>query len=80
MGATQVQFARMGRTSMMLILKIASLVRQKLEAYGYNIDLLQEYDSRLEGYNAAVLLSIHADTCKYIDDQATGFKVAASIL
>ncbi len=59
-------------------LKIASLVRQKLEAYGYNIDLLQEFDSRLEGYNAAVLLSIHADTCDVIDDQATGFKVAAS--
>jgi len=59
-------------------LKIASLVRQKLEAYGYEIDLLQEYDSRLEGYDAAVLLSIHADTCKVIDEQATGFKVAAS--
>lgn len=59
-------------------LKIASLVRQKLEAYGYNIDLLQEFDSRLENYNAAVLLSIHADTCDVIDDQATGFKVAAS--
>jgi len=59
-------------------LKIASLVRQKLEAYGYEIDLLQEFDSRLEGYNAAVLLSIHADTCDVIDDQATGFKVASS--
>ncbi len=59
-------------------LKIASLVRQKLEAYGYEIDLLQEFNSRLEGYNAAVLLSIHADTCDFIDDQATGFKVAAS--
>ena len=59
-------------------LAIASLVRQKLEAYGYEIDLLQEFDSRLDGYNAAVLLSIHADTCDVIDDQATGFKVAAS--
>jgi N-acetylmuramoyl-L-alanine amidase len=59
-------------------LRIASLVRQKLEAYGYSIDLLQEYDSRLEGYDSAVLLSIHADTCDVINDQATGFKVAAS--
>jgi N-acetylmuramoyl-L-alanine amidase len=59
-------------------LAIASLVRQKLEARGYVIDLLQEYDSRLEGYHAAMLLSIHADTCDVIDDQATGFKVAAS--
>jgi N-acetylmuramoyl-L-alanine amidase len=57
---------------------ITSLVRQKLEAYGYNIDLLQEFDSRLEGYQAALLLSIHSDTCDVIDDQATGFKVASS--
>jgi N-acetylmuramoyl-L-alanine amidase len=59
-------------------LTIASLVRQKLEARGYLIDLLQEYDPRLDGYHAAALLSIHADTCDVIDDQATGFKVAAS--
>jgi N-acetylmuramoyl-L-alanine amidase len=59
-------------------LKIASLARQKLEAYGYNVDLLQEFDSRLEDYNAAVLLSIHADTCDVIDDQATGFKLTTS--
>ena len=59
-------------------LAIASLVRQKLEAQGYNIDLLQEFDPRLDGYKAALLLSIHSDTCDYIDAQATGFKVAAS--
>jgi N-acetylmuramoyl-L-alanine amidase len=59
-------------------LAIATLVRQKLEARGYVIDLLQEYDPRLDGYHAAVLISIHADTCDVIDDQATGFKVAAS--
>jgi len=59
-------------------LAIATLVRQKLEAQGYNIDLLQEFDPRLNGYQAALLLSIHSDTCDVIDDQATGFKVAAS--
>jgi N-acetylmuramoyl-L-alanine amidase len=59
-------------------LAIASLVRQKLEARGYVVDLLQEFDPRLEGYHAAMLLSIHGDTCDVIDDQATGFKVAAS--
>ena len=59
-------------------LKISSLVRQKLEARGMIIDLLQENDPRLDGYHAAVLLSIHADTCEVINDQATGFKVAAS--
>jgi N-acetylmuramoyl-L-alanine amidase len=59
-------------------LAIASLVRQKLEARGYDIDLLQEFDPRLDDYRAAALISIHADTCDEIDDQATGFKVAAS--
>jgi N-acetylmuramoyl-L-alanine amidase len=59
-------------------LAIASLVRQKLEARGYTIDLLQEFDPRLEGYQAALLLSIHNDTCDVTNDQATGFKVAAS--
>jgi N-acetylmuramoyl-L-alanine amidase len=59
-------------------LSIASLVRQKLEARGYSVDLLQEFDPRLDGYQAALLLSIHNDTCEIIDDQATGFKVAAS--
>ncbi len=59
-------------------LTITSLVRQKLEAQGYNIDLLQEFDPRLEGYQAALLLSIHNDTCDVIDDQATGFKLATS--
>ena len=59
-------------------LTIASLVRQKLEARGYDVDLLQEFDPRLDNYHAAVLLSIHSDTCDVIDDQATGFKVAAS--
>ncbi len=59
-------------------LAIASLVRQKLEAQGYTIDLLQEFDPRLDGYQAALLLSIHSDTCDVIDAQATGFKIAAS--
>jgi len=59
-------------------LAVATLLRQKLQARGYEIDLLQEFDPRLENYHAAVLISIHADTCDVIDDQATGFKVAAS--
>jgi N-acetylmuramoyl-L-alanine amidase len=59
-------------------LAIASIVRQQLEARGYVIDLLQEFDPRLDGYQAALMLSIHSDTCDVIDSDATGFKVAAS--
>jgi N-acetylmuramoyl-L-alanine amidase len=59
-------------------LSIASLVRQKLEALGYQVDMLQEFDPRLDGYNGQVLLAIHTDTCNSENDQATGFKVATS--
>ena len=59
-------------------LTIASLVRQKLEARGYNVDLLQEFDPRLDGFKAALLLSIHNDSCDVTNEQATGFKLASS--
>jgi N-acetylmuramoyl-L-alanine amidase len=59
-------------------LSIATIVRQRLEAQGYSIDLLQEFDPRLDGYQAALLLSIHSDTCAILDDQPSGFKLAAS--
>lgn len=67
-----------GTTEQHVVFAIATLVSQQLEAYGYTVDLLQEFDPRLDGYRAALLLSIHADTCDVINDQATGFKVAAS--
>jgi N-acetylmuramoyl-L-alanine amidase len=60
-------------------LNVASLVREKLIGQGYNVDLLAEFDPRLIDYHAQALVSIHADSCEYINDQATGFKVAAAI-
>lgn len=58
-------------------LNIAALVRQNLLDLGYEVDLLAEFDPRLNGYQATALISIHADSCKYIEG-ATGFKVAAA--
>ena len=43
------------------------------------MDLLNEFDTRLSGYRAVALVSIHNDSCEYINDEATGFKVAASL-
>ena len=68
-----------GTTEAETNLKIATLVQQKLDALGFETDLLKEFDTRLSGYHAAVLVSIHNDSCKYINDQATGFKVAAAM-
>lgn len=58
-------------------LNIATLVRQDLQADGYTVDFFQDKDSRLNNFQGLVLISIHNDTCEYIDDSATGFKVFA---
>mgnify|MGYP000855221450 CR=1 FL=1 len=60
-------------------MKVASLVQKQLVDLGFQVDLLNEFDTRLNGYRAAALVSIHNDSCDYINDQATGFKVAASM-
>jgi N-acetylmuramoyl-L-alanine amidase len=68
-----------GVTEQDVNLAIASLVQQKLTARGFQVDLMQEFDPRLSDYTAAVLVSIHNDTCDYVDENATGFKVAAAV-
>ena len=60
-------------------LEIAAIVQQKLIERGFQVDLLREFDSRLNGYRALAIVSIHNDSCEYINDQATGFKVAAAL-
>ena len=51
----------------------------ELAAQGFQVDLLQEFDPRLSGYRATALVSIHNDSCDYINEQATGFKVASAV-
>ncbi len=60
-------------------LDIATRVQKALSAEGYQVDLLNEFDTRLNGYRAVALVSIHNDSCNYINEQATGFKVAAAL-
>ena len=68
-----------GATEVDINYDIAQLVRQELERLGYMVDLLQEYDSRLTGYRAAALVSIHNDTCENLGVEASGYKVAAAV-
>jgi len=68
-----------GLTEEKVNLRIATLVQQYLIAEGYEVDLLQEFDKRLQLYQASALVSIHNDSCEYINDEATGFKVAAAM-
>lgn len=67
-----------GLTEVSVNLDIARRVQSQLERLGYQVDLLEEFDTRLTGYRADALLSIHADSCKYVNDEATGFKVASA--
>jgi len=62
-----------------LNLSIAALVQRFLVEAGHPAELLKEFDPRLTGYRSLALVSIHADSCDYINDQATGYKVAAAM-
>jgi N-acetylmuramoyl-L-alanine amidase len=63
-----------------LNLDIAQRVVGSLEIQGYTTDLLEEFDERLNGYQALALVSIHADSCEPFpgaSPPASGFKVAS---
>lgn len=56
---------------------VASRAKTILEARGYRVDVLKEFDSKLSAtrrdYSPRVFLAIHADSCIYY---ASGYKVA----
>ena len=68
-----------GLTELQVNQEVAVRVQQDLVAEGFDVDLLNEFDSKLAGYRALALISIHADSCQYVNDQATGYKVAPSL-
>ena len=57
---------------------IAEQVTAVLQAEGITVELLDEFDPKLDNYAATALLSIHADSCMYVNELATGFKIAGS--
>ncbi len=66
-------------TEFMVNQNVATRVQANLVQLGYEVDLLREFDPLLNGYEALALVSIHADSCDFINDTATGYKVAASM-
>ncbi len=60
-------------------MSIARQVVDRLEAAGFSVELLEEFDQRLVQYRAAALVSIHADTCAWINEYATGYKVSGAL-
>ncbi len=68
-----------GLTELEVNSNVATFTQMKLIDMGYDVELLDEFDPRLKDYQAGLLFSIHADSCDYINDSATGFKVAAAL-
>lgn len=67
-----------GLTELQVNTTIAEQVFAQLTALGIQTDLLDEFDARLKNYHATAMISIHADSCVYYNDLATGFKIAGS--
>jgi N-acetylmuramoyl-L-alanine amidase len=63
-----------GLTEVEINLAVAERVVSLLTRAGYRAEMLPEFSDRLEGYQAAALISIHTDACNV--PEATGFKVA----
>ena len=56
-------------------LAVAERVMGRLQRKGYTVDLLEEFDDRIQGYKGDVFISIHADSCI---PGLSGFKIARS--
>lgn len=68
-----------GLTELSVNEKVAAYVKQYLSEGDVDVEILQEFDLRLTNYQASVLVSIHADSCDYINDLASGFKVSSAL-
>lgn len=57
---------------------LAEKLAANLLASGIRAEILDEFDARLTGYSGTAVISIHADSCQYVNDLATGFKISGS--
>jgi N-acetylmuramoyl-L-alanine amidase len=69
-GLTEVQ------VTSILAEKVASLLRTS----GIETETLDEFDLKLDDYEATALVSIHIDSCDFINELASGFKISGSNL
>lgn len=49
-----------------------------LQEEDVEVDSLDEFDVQLEGYTASGLISVHSDSCDYVNELATGYKISGS--
>lgn len=69
-----------GLTEASINFEVAQRVVRNLRGLGYSVDLLDEFDSRLDNYQAAALVSIHANTCQTWPggEVVSGYLIAAA--
>ncbi|MBE2182879.1 MAG: N-acetylmuramoyl-L-alanine amidase [Anaerolineae bacterium] len=67
-----------GLTEAEINFNVAQQVVQGLQSRGYTVDLLDEFDPRLDGYQATALVSIHSNTCQSFGEVVSGFLVASA--
>lgn len=67
-----------GLTEAQVNQNIAEKVVHRLQTEGIKAVLLDEFDSRFTHFSGTAVVSIHSDSCDYINDLATGYKIAPS--
>jgi N-acetylmuramoyl-L-alanine amidase len=67
-----------GLTEAQVNLDIALRAANRLREQGIPVTILAEFDPRLRGFAGDALIAIHADSCVYVNGQATGFKMSPS--
>lgn len=68
-----------GLTEAQVNATVAELVIAQLRQRGLDAELLDEFDSRTQGYVGTAVISIHADSCQGPGSDRSGFKTSASI-
>jgi N-acetylmuramoyl-L-alanine amidase len=67
-----------GLTELQVNENIVDLMLAELQNRGIRAEKLEEFDARLTSYSGTAVVSIHADSCDYINELATGFKISGS--
>lgn len=67
-----------GLTEVEITDSVSERVAEELRLTDIDAETLDEFDPRLENYSATALISIHVDSCEFINEFATGYKIAGS--
>jgi N-acetylmuramoyl-L-alanine amidase len=67
-----------GLTEVQINVSVTERVAERLAATGLAVDILDEFDPRLDGYFATALVSVHVDSCDFVNELATGYKIAGT--